>query len=298
MTARRLAFAVIGDRVASSLSPRMHRAAYAALGLDCTYDAIPTRDDEVCAMVDRVRAGELEGLNVTIPHKQRVLEYVDATDPSVGTVGTANTLVRTESGEVVAHNTDIPALALELRALAPSTHDWPKTHALVLGTGATARSAVFALGVTLGCREVTVRGRAVSRSDGAGSLEAELTSLVRTSAGPRTDHRSRIRLESWGAREAERDISVIVQATSLGMPGGDTGDLARDAVDWGSVGPAAVALDVVYADVDTPFVTAARAHGLAAASGRGMLARQGALAFELWLHRAAPLDAMLRALSA
>jgi shikimate dehydrogenase len=282
----------------------MHAAAYAALGLPHVYRAMAVTREELPAVVQQLREGRLEGINVTVPYKRHVLEYVDSIDRTAEIVGAANTLVRRPDGGVVAHNTDMPAIAEELRRLsdparrpgAPSelpATDWRNGCALVLGTGATARSAIVALACELAVAEIVVRGRAFDDRDAANRFRAEIGELLagRGSTPP-------LRLEPWDAsRATERTIAAVVQATSLGMTGADPGEAAVQAVDWASLPPSAVALDVVYAPPVTPFLRAALAHRLRAANGLGMLARQGAIAFELWLGRPAPFDAMLEALT-
>ena len=293
MTSRH--FAIVGDPVSHSKSPEMHAAAYAATGLDCTYDAIRVTDTGLASIVGLLRAGELDGVNVTIPHKQRILAHVDLVDPSARKVGAANTLVRDPQGRIVAHNTDVPGLAEELSSLAPevSRGDWAKAEALVLGTGATARAAILALACHLEVGRITVRGRAfegMARRDGFFAEVREL--LVRAGAA------SALRLEPWGPNvDTEREVVAIVQATSLGMEGAGPGEVAALAVAWPSVRPSSVALDVVYTKRTTAFVTDARRQGLRSSDGRGLLARQGALAFELWLGRPAPTLAMHAALA-
>ena len=251
-------FAVVGDPIAHSKSPRMHAAAYAALGMSHTYEAIRAGAGELSAVVARLRAGELAGLNVTVPHKVRVLDLVDAVAPSAAAVGAANTLVRDLGGRITAHNTDVPALAAELAALAPLPGA-----ALVLGTGGASRAAVAALRDSLHVARVVVRGRPLSAD-----------------------------------ASADADVTLVIQTTSCGMPGADPGELAKDGVAWDALAAGAVALDVVYAPFETPFLAEARRRGLRAENGLGMLARQGALAFELWLGVTAPLDVMRAALTA
>jgi shikimate dehydrogenase len=290
-----LRFAVIGDPVAHSASPRMHAAAYAALGLNCTYEAIRATEGQLPGLVARLASGEFAGLNVTIPHKRRILAHVDMIDASARTVGGANTLVRGADGRIVAHNTDVTAIAAELRHVAADVPPagWKKAHALVLGTGATARSAVVALGRHIGVATITVRGRALEDDDQRDAFEAEVTELLL-----RAGSSSVLRLEPWAPIvTTDREVLAIVQATNLGMPGGDPGEVAAEAVAWRAVFPESIALDVVYASGITPFLAAASAHGMRITDGRGMLARQGALAFELWLGRRAPFDAMRAALS-
>jgi shikimate dehydrogenase len=256
-------FAVVGDPIGHSRSPAMHAAAYRALGLPHTYEAIRAAADELPRVVQALRDGAYDGLNVTVPHKQRALELADEADASARLTGAANTLVRTPDGRVVAHNTDAPALAAELRELAG---EWALRGqaALVLGAGGASRAAVAAL-AELGAAPVVVRARALS---------------------------------NWApSPAAEATARAVVQATSAGMAGADPGEPVAAVVAWDALPPDAVALDVVYAPPDTPFLRAARARGLRCRNGLGMLARQGALAFELWLGVPAPLEAMLSVLT-
>jgi shikimate dehydrogenase len=279
-------FAVVGDPVGHSKSPAMHSAALRALGLPHTYDAVRATSDELPGVVARLREGQYDGLNVTVPHKEGVLSLVDALDESARVAGAANTLVRDPSGRLVAHNTDAPALAAELAGLAGS-RSWPADGwALVLGSGGAARAAVAALGVHLGVGEIAVRARAFSDP-------ARREAFVRTAPHPVTP-------ELWapsGLRE--RRTIAVVQATSAGMRGADAGEEVARVVAWDALPPSAVAIDVVYAPRDTPWLRAARRRGLRSDDGLGMLARQGALALELWLADEgvqAPLEAMRAAL--
>jgi shikimate dehydrogenase len=256
-------FGVVGDPIAHSRSPAMHAAAYRALGLPHAYEAVRATADELPAVVQALREGAYDGLNVTVPHKQRALQLADDADARARETGAANTLVRAPDGRIIAHNTDAPALAAELRELAGGGALRAQA-ALVLGSGGASRAAVAALS-ELGASPIVVRARSRSNWAPAAAVEAV--------------------------------TRAVVQATSAGMKGADPGEAAAAAVAWSAVPPDAVALDVVYAPPDTPFLRAARARGLRCANGLGMLARQGALAFELWLGVPAPLEAMMAALT-
>ncbi len=285
-SAAALRFAVIGQPVAHSRSPAMHGAALRALGLPHTYDALPTTDAEVAARVQALRDGTLSGLNVTLPHKTRVLALADVIAPSARATGAANTLVRrTAAGaqggaQIVAHNTDAPALALELVELAGHPAQagfWASTRALVLGSGGAARAAVAAL-ASLGVTDVVVRCR---RDDAGFTLAPGLPSS-----------------QPWAPdRSSEARTGVVLQTTSAGMTGADPGEAVAAVVAWDALPPSCVALDVVYAPPETPFLAAAAGRGLRTRGGLGMLARQGALAFELWTGIAPPLDVMLASLA-
>lgn len=299
-----LRFAVIGSPIGHSKSPLLHTAAYRALGLPHSYERIEvTTDADLVRRVHELREGVFAGLNVTVPHKRRVLELVDDLDASAAAVGAANTLVREEAG-LRAHNTDAPALVFELERLATASGSHPRGRsAVVIGDGGAARAAIFALGA-LGAAEVTVRARRPKN-------EVELRAALAAGQGRASGHAARLTVEARLDRDGERerpDLAAIVQTTTAGMHGsGVPGEVAVRAVDWASVPDDAVALDVVYAPARasgeasdlrdrTPFVEAAFARGLSADGGLGMLARQGALAFELWLGLAPPFEIMLDAL--
>jgi shikimate dehydrogenase len=278
-----LRFAVVGDPVAHSKSPVMHRAAYRSLGLPHTYEAIHATADGLAAVVAELRSGALDGINVTVPHKEHVLSLVDRLDESARVAGAANTIVREASGHLVAYNTDAPALAAELARLAGSPFPWSEIRALVIGSGGAARAATVALGRSLQVSDVAVRAR---RFDD----EAQGRTFGQTAPCP-------ISTQAWRASpESEGRTFALVQATSAGMRGGGDGEAVARVVAWDRVPRDAVALDVVYAPRDTPWLQAARARGLRCDDGLGMLARQGALALELWLGVPAPLSEMRAAL--
>jgi shikimate dehydrogenase len=281
MTTPPLRFAVIGSPVAHSKSPRMHAAAYAALGMPHAYERIETSAEEVALRVEALRRGDFAGLNVTVPHKTRVLSLVDEIDPSAKATGAANTLVRVPAG-VRAHNTDAPAIARELVRLRGSG-SFAGTSAVVIGSGGAARAAIYALG-TLGVARVIVRAR----------REVPALADVLVAAGSRAT----LSFSAFSApAEEPSDLSAIVQATTGGMEGAPLdGQTVAGVVAWDSVPGSCVVFDVVYAPPRTPLVDRAAARGLTSDGGLGMLVGQGALAFELWLGVAPPLDVMQTAL--
>ena len=283
-----LRFALLGDPVAHSKSPAMHAEAFRALGLPHTYEAVRVREDELGPWVAKLRSGAFEGFNVTVPHKRAVLAHVDVIHSCAALVGAANTLVRDEQGRVVAYNTDVMAIAEELRALAPDLAEGATgATGLVLGTGGAARAAIIALAWGLGVRRILVRARR-DATDLARELEAALQRAGRDVT---------LGAEALTANAGtEREVVYVVQATSAGMHGAEPGAPVAAAVAWAALPARAAALDVVYAPPETPFLGLAWDHGIRAAGGLGMLARQGALAFELWLHVPAPYGAMLGAL--
>jgi len=291
MTSKR--FALLGDPVAHSKSPKMHAAAYRALGLDHRYEALHTPAEAIPERIDALRRGEYDGFNVTVPHKTRVIPFLDELAPSALIAGAVNTVVRSDAGKLIGHNTDAPALAIELAGLAPDLEaNAPNLRALVIGSGGASRSAICALAMNLGVREIALRARSL-RDD---ATESEFLTTMRALLH-RAGSSTTLVVEPFAPNAtSDATIAFVVQATSAGMHGGEPGDGVAAVVAWSSLPARAAAFDVVYVPPVTPFLRAADDHGLRHANGLGMLARQGALAFELWLGQAAPLDAMLTTL--
>jgi shikimate dehydrogenase len=274
-------FALVGHPVSHSLSPAIHGAAYAELGLDARYDLLDAPDEAaVGRAVAAVRRGELTGANVTVPWKQVALALADRADASASDVGAANVLARGAAGEVVAHNTDVPGLAAELAELSAS----PRV-ALVLGAGGAALAAVASARRLGAAVRVTARRFDAAVSDASWPNAAELRRLGA----------SLVAWPSPGSRlDGASDVDLVIQATSAGMSGASSGDAVADVVPWSRLRPGAVAYDLVYNPRVTPFLERAAAAGVTARGGLGMLVGQAAFAFELWLERPAP-RAVMRA---
>lgn len=277
MSALALTFAVIGTPIAHSKSPRMHEAAYRVAGLPHRYVRLETSEAALPDRIAELRAGTYAGLNVTVPHKQRVLSLVDAVEPSARAVGAGNTLVRDQAGTIRAYNTDAEALRRDLASLSEvAGHS-----GLVIGSGGAARAAVVAL-AGAGARHVVVRARAFSDGDRARAFAASFDAGVTVEATSVTD--------------TERaDLRAIIQATSCGMSGGPPGDAAVAAVAWDTVPKDTFVIDVVYEPRVTPLLARARSQGLRGEDGLRMLALQGALAYQLWLGGEPPFAPMLAA---
>lgn len=291
----KLRFAVIGTPIAHSLSPAMHAAAFRALGLPHTYERIETSAAELVDRVEALRRGEFAGLNVTVPHKTKVLALVDEVHASARATGAANTLVRTADGRVRAHNTDTPALAREITQLAGNASRLRGGVGIVIGTGGAARAAIVALASHLQLGRVLVRGRSLEETGHAVAYVRQIDAILAVAGGRGVG----VALGADGLHapdEEDARLVAIVQATSCGMKGAAPGEVVAGAVRWEHVPADAVAIDVVYAPPRTPFLERARARGLSADNGLGMLARQGALAFELWLGVPPPVAVMRAAI--
>jgi shikimate dehydrogenase len=255
---------VLGRPVGHSLSPVLHAAAYAALGLtDWSYTAVDCGEDELPGLLAGL-GPEWAGLSLTMPLKRAALVAADVVDPLAAAVGAANTLVL--DGPRRAYNTDVVGIAAALReagAVAPES-------AVVLGAGGTAQAALAAL-TTLGLAEAVVLVRDPGR---AGELRATADRL-----GVALDLRA-------GLPGPIPDADLVICT----LPAGAADELRPPA--------GAVVLDVVYAPWPTPFAAAARAAGGTVVSGLAMLLHQAAAQVELITGRTAPVPAMRAALDA
>lgn len=255
---------LLGNPVAHSLSPRLHTAAFAAYDIDAVYVACAVTD--VAAAVDGLAALGALGANVTVPHKRAVWEHVGRRTNEAELVGAANTLFRHEDGKWVADNTDAVGL---LRVLTDDVELAAGDAVVVFGAGGAARAAVVALG-RLGAR-VRVEARRASAA-------AEVQTLaVAAGAG------------DLSARETPR---LVINATPLGLHGERLPDRFH------ALGDGQMALDLTYGASPSPFLADARARGLPAWDGLGMLIGQAAAAFERWIGRPAPVAAMRAAVAA
>jgi shikimate dehydrogenase len=266
---------ILGDPVDHSLSPRMHNAAFRALGLDYVYVPLHPRQRTIGAAVDAIRTLGLVGVNVTVPFKEAVVPHLDRVSDTARATGAVNTIVN-RSGELFGDNTDVPGFAA---ALATAGSRIRGRKVLVIGAGGAARGAVYAL-LAGGAAEVAVANRTRSRA----------TALVKLFA----KYGKRVRVEKLDVLTDDGFLSsreLVVNSTSVGLHGGSF--LPYSA----RVTPkACVHFDLAYGEGLTPFLKLARAARRPLIDGRCMLLHQGAIAFRLFTGRKAPIDVMARAL--
>ncbi len=256
---------VIGYPVAHSRSPAMQQAAFDALGIAARYELWDTPPDRLAARVAGLRAPEVLGANVTIPHKTAVLPLLDAVAPSASPpLAAVNTIVREESVR---------------RVLAEQSAWAAGRRMLVLGAGGAARAALAV--AQLEGAEVTVAARRVegARAALAALAPAHVLDLAETGA----------------LTAALAGAHVLVNSTPVGMREAEASPLPLELLR--QLSPASFVFDMIYSPPETALVRAARALGLRAQGGLPMLLYQGALAFALWTGREPPLDAMRAALA-
>lgn len=261
-------FALLGDPVEHSLSPRMHAAGFAALGLDAEYvlQRVPGTDSRDVAAA--MRALEGGGGNVTVPHKTAAAAALDEASPMVEATGACNCFWFTGAGRLAGENTDVEGIETVLR----ERLDGPPASVLILGAGGAAAAAGLATG-RLGAGKIIVSNRTAGR---AASLAERLRGGgFAAEAG------------EWPAT-AEAD--VVINATSLGLR--DDDPLPAE---FGEQPPLLV-LDLVYGEAGTPWTRHAEANEIEAVDGLEVLLWQGAACYPLWFGLEAPVRAMRGAL--
>jgi shikimate dehydrogenase len=290
MSSKIYSLGLIGYPLGHSLSPQIHGAALHALGLSgeyCLYPIPPLPDGQVelAALLDRVRFGEVHGLNVTIPHKQNVISLLDKLAPAAQTIGAVNTIFLRD-GVLIGDNTDAPGFWGDLQRFAASDQrsaiSVPRS-ALVLGSGGGARAVIYAL-LAHGY-QVTISARCEDQTQ-AEMLRDDLSAV--------SDQIEIICLETdYGTLNSDH-FSLIVNCTPVGMHPLENASPWQDEIPF----PKNVAVyDLVYNPRETQFVRQARAAGLPATTGLGMLVEQAALAFERWIGLRAPRDVMRAAVN-
>ena len=295
MSMSKFSFGLIGYPLGHSLSPEIHQAALAAAGLSGEYRLYPVVPGaagqvEINRLLSEMRAGKIHGLNVTIPHKQGIIAYLDRLSASAQAIGAVNTIVA-QGNELVGENTDADGFLADLWQrldIGLSAHS--RINALVLGAGGAARAVVYALARYGG--DVWVAARRLEQAE-------QLVRTIRAvEVADRNHALSKIRLTGLSLQpdilRRIPDLNLIVNATSVGM----TPDLLSSPWPDSFPLPQGVKIyDLVYNPTQTQFVQSALCQGLPAVNGLGMLVEQAALAFEKWTAHRPSRPAMSRAAS-
>ncbi len=265
--ATRLA-AVIGDPVRHSLSPAIHNAAFASLGLDWRFVALPVPAGQGAEAVMAMRVFGIEGLSVTMPHKQTVAEAVDRRTPAAEALGVCNCVFR-RGTELIGDTTDGDGFVRSI--LGETTHRVSGASVIVVGAGGAARSIIEALG-RAGAREIGIVNRTEQAARSASALAPQATTALEGDIA---------------------DADIVINATSVGMTGGPRPGESPIDVDLLRAGQ--LVADIVYSPRATPLLDIARTRGLDTLDGLPMLVYQAVAQFELWTGRPAPLDEMMAA---
>jgi shikimate dehydrogenase len=263
-------YCIIGDPIHYSLSPGMQNAAFAALGLNCTYIAFRVPPSELKESMESLRSINIAGFNVTVPHKVEVMKHLDELDVTAKKAAAVNTVNNIE-GIFRGYNTDIHGFIEPLRR---RKMDFRGMNVLVLGAGGAARAVVAGLAEESGSiSKVVIANRDVERAKelakiGSGlGLKCETISLDR-------------------AQSASPDSDLIVNATIIGM------NNEPSLIDYDHIKKGSIVYDIVYRPVTTSLIENAKYAEANVVYGYEMLVEQGAKAFEIWTGIQAPRDVM------
>ena len=263
---------LIGDPVEHTMSPAMHNAAYKKMGLDYVYLPFRVKPEQLAQAVDGLRALNVRGFNVTIPHKVSVIPLLDGLDPLAEKIGAVNTVVNND-GELRGYNTDSAGF---LKALLENGIDPEGKKVVVLGAGGASRAITYVLAGK--GAHLTVLNRQLEldwAEDIAWLIYKDLGIEVRV-------------MELGHLAEALEGADILVNATSVGMSPASEESLVPAPL----LKPELVVFDIVYNPVMTRLLRDAGLAGARTIGGVDMLAWQGALAFERWTGQTAPVDLM------
>jgi shikimate dehydrogenase len=266
-------YCIIGDPIDHSLSPAIHNAAFNTLGLNCSYIAFRVQEGQLKNSLESLRAINIGGFNVTMPHKVKVLDYVDRHDNTVKLVGAANT-VNNENGKFCAYNTDVIGFIKPLRK---RKIDFNGFEIFILGAGGAARAVVVALSGERGIANINIFNRNPDRS-------VKLSNMVKKLGLEATI------ISNDDIQNIASKCNLIINTTPLGM------NNEKSLIRSNSIRKDAIVYDVVYTPIITNLLENAKTVGAEIVYGYEMLLEQATASFKIWLQMDPPLEPMKRAL--
>lgn len=263
--------AVIGSPIAHSRSPALHGYWLKRYGIKGFYIPMDVAQADLQDVLRMMPKMGFVGANVTIPHKEAILNIADVITDRAALIGAANTLIFRKDGKIQADNTDGAGFIANLRQSAP--HWMPSTGpAAVFGAGGAARAVIAAL-IEVGVPEIRLANRTRARADAL-----------------RSDFGAKVHVNEWVQADAMIDgAATVVNTTSLGMTGKP--DLV---LPLGSLSPHALVTDLVYTPLKTQFLIEAEERGATVVDGLGMLLHQAAPGFERWFGQRPDVDEATR----
>lgn len=275
--------AVFGDPVAHSKSPQMHNAALQVQGKDCQYVRILVRPEELEEALHNLHSARFLGVNLTIPHKQAALKFVDEIDPDAQLMGAINT-VAVQEEKLIGYNTDGPGFAAAIKE--KFGVELKTLRILILGGGGGAGRAIAVQCAISQCPMIFVANRTLDKAE---SLSAEIEQSLQVAITPMS-------LSPQALADTPFEVDLIINATPLGMKPDDPSPLPDSVARL--LTQDHLVYDTVYSGGTTALIRQAQAAGVRHANGRSMLLHQGAISYEHWFSEEAPLETMRAALRA
>lgn len=252
-------FAVIGDPIEHSKSPFMHNNWFQQLEIDATYIPIHVKKEHLQQAVSSLKLLGASGWNVTIPHKEAIIPFLDELDETAKKMGAVNTVVRLSNGKLKGFNTDGYGFVHSLEEVVGT--NVKNRHVLLIGAGGAARGIAFAL-KDFGYHNITIANRTVEKAE---KLIQELGSG-----------------QALSLQDAEKQLQqfgIIVQATSSGLANSDF----KLPLSLNKLKEKTIVADIVYNPLMTPFLLEAKKKKAVIVNGLGMFVHQGAISFQHWL---------------
>ena len=266
-------YCIIGDPIDHSLSPAMHNAAFNSVGLNCIYLAFRVPKGELEVSLGSLRATNISGFNVTIPHKVGIIPYIDELDLSARKANAVNTVSCIE-GTFKGYNTDVQGFIEPLHKRRVSFNGMK---ILLIGSGGAARAIIAALSNEIGISHIIIANKTRKNADELISMASNL-GLSANFTG----------MEYLGAHALKSDL--IINSTPSGMNG------EQSILDYEHIGKNCIVYDIVYSPMVTNLIEQAKNARATIIYGYEMLLAQASKAFEIWTGITAPLEAMKKAL--
>ena len=266
-------YCIIGDPIDHSLSPAIHNAAFTTLGLNCSYIAFRVQEGQLKNSMDSLRAINIGGFNVTMPHKVTVLNYVDRSDKIAEMVGAANT-VNNEGGKFHAYNTDVVGFIEPLRQRKIDLNGF---EVLILGAGGAARAVAVALSHEKGVSKINIFNRDIDRS-------TSLANMI---------NKSGIEIGIISQNDVQKIAfrsNLIINTTPLGMKN------EQSLIKTSSISKESIVYDIVYKPIETKLLENARTAGAQVIYGYEMLLEQAIASFKIWFKIDPPIESMKKVL--
>ncbi len=264
---------VFGDPVDDNPTGVMEEAAFAACGLNYRYLTMKVKEEDLDPAMKSIKALNMKGMNLTMPHKIKVIPYLDELSEAAQIIGAVNTIIVRKDGTLFGENTDGKGFVQALKNKGITSED---KQVVILGAGGAAKAIAVECALA-GAKKVTIFNRTVEKAQ---ALADTVTAHTKAAAEGR----------KWESELAiPEGTDILINATSIGFSPNVT---ARPDIFYGTVTEHMVVCDVVFHPAETEFLKSCGKQGAKTVNGLGMLACQGALNFTLWTGEEAPLDVM------
>jgi len=268
-------YGIFGYPVKHSKSPIFQNAAFSHLGINAVYLPFTVKPEDLKKAVEGIRALFIKGVNITVPHKEEVIKYVNELSEEVRFIGASNT-IKNVDGYLIAYNTDAYGFIQGLREIVDNISE--KT-VLVIGAGGASRAVIYGL-IKEGVKKIYLANRTLKRAEEIIRDFSDLNRFIDQIIHP---------IPLSRIEDSLRDVNIIVNTTSVGLSDED-----KPLFDYSRIERNHIVVDIIYRK--TPLLKAAEEKGCLRQDGLPMLLYQGAKSFEIWTDKKAPVEIMKKAL--